>query len=478
MIATKQEIYSVLREFNPWWSGITDLGCPKWKRAAYRELKQWMINPPSKRAVLVSGARQVGKTTLFRQTIQKLIANGVDPEKILYVTFDHYLLKLVGLEGVIKLWEELGTSGDGIEYLFLDEIQNNEHWQTWLKHQVDFRSDRRIAATGSAMPLNAATVESGVGRWHTTKVPTLSFYEYLRIKDIELPSLPDEPSLIPMFLWSEAKRLKVSEDAKPLVPHFHEYLLRGGFPETALVESVNLAQKLLREDIVEKVLKRDMTAVYGIRNVLDLEKLFVYLCLNDGGILDVTKVGSSLKMTRPTANNYINALESAHLIYRLNPYGYGKEVLRGKPKVYLADAALSGSVLLKGRELLKETDRLGAAVETVFFKHLFTRYYQSSMSFSYWREKDKFEVDIICQLPDRIVPFEVKYQSKITEPDFRSLVRFCGKKDLKRAYMITRNIGDFFVNENESGLQTLAIPAPLACYWLSKSEFDSNEFNQ
>ena len=99
MIATKQEIYSVLREFNPWWSGITDLGCPKWKRAAYRELKQWMINPPSKRAVLVSGARQVGKTTLFRQTIQKLIANGVDPEKILYVTFDHYLLKLVGLEG-------------------------------------------------------------------------------------------------------------------------------------------------------------------------------------------------------------------------------------------------------------------------------------------------------------------------------------------------------------------------------------------
>ena len=69
--------------------------------------------------------------------------------------------------------------------------------------------------------------------------------------------------------------------------HFHEDPLRGGFPQCALVPNVELAQKLLREDIVDKVLKRDMTALFGVRRVLELEQTFLYLCLHDGGLLDM-----------------------------------------------------------------------------------------------------------------------------------------------------------------------------------------------
>src|SRR5690606_34939653 len=112
---------------------------------------------------------------------------------------------------------------------------------------------------------------------------------------------------------------------------------------------IRIAQKLLREDIVDKVLKRDMTSLYGVRHVLDLEKVFLYLCMHDGGILDIPQMSSNLDgMSRTKINNFLSLLESAHLIYKLHPYGYGKNILKGRHKVYLADAAISSSVLLRG----------------------------------------------------------------------------------------------------------------------------------
>ena len=55
------------------------------------------------------------------------------------------------------------------------------------------------------------------------------------------------------------------------------------------------AQKLLREDIVDKLLKRDMTALYGVRRVLELEQTFLYLCLHDGGLLDMADLSKTCK---------------------------------------------------------------------------------------------------------------------------------------------------------------------------------------
>src|SRR5260370_22571279 len=103
--------------------------------------------------------------------------------------------------------------------------------------------------------------------------------------------------------------------------------MRGGFPQSALMTSIPQAQKLLREDIVEKVLKRDMTALFGVRRVLELEQTFLYLCLHDGGLLDMTALCANLQVKKPTANSFLNLLETTHLIHRLPPFGYGKEIL-------------------------------------------------------------------------------------------------------------------------------------------------------
>lgn len=477
MITTGADLFAVLRQYNPWWAGGRFPDLPSWHRAAFREIRTWLENPPGGRALLLSGARQTGKTTLFLQTIESLLDQGVPAANILYGTFDHPLLKLAGLEAVMRTWREFQPAVPGPEYLFLDEIQVAKDWQTWVKHQVDFEKGRRIAVTGSATPLVALGQESGVGRWQTLRLATLSFYEYLYIRRVPLPGLPAVPTLRELFDWPEARLAAVAEEARPLSGHFHEYLLRGGFPQCAQLESIPRAQQLLREDIVDKVLKRDMTAFFGVRRVLELEQLFLYLCLHDGGLLDLPQLTTALELSRPTVASFIDILEASHLIHRLRPFGYGKQILRAKQKIYLADAAIAGSVLLKGKGLLDDPSGLARAVETAFFKHVFTRYYRQAVSFSYWRGKKDREVDIVADLAGQLVPFEVKYRSAghTGLGELGGMVELCTAERVDRGYVITRDPADFAVLPLPSGeAKLLKIPAPLACYWLGRSEVEGS----
>ncbi len=474
MIVPESDIVAILRQMNPWWQDGLVADLPSWNRTALSQLNLWLRNPPAPRAVLLAGARQIGKTTLFLQAIDGLLKSGVPSGNLLYVTFDHPLLKLAGLEEVLRLWRTIETRSIGVEYLFLDEIQFLPAWQTWVKHQVDFHKDRRIALTGSATPLVLEGQESGVGRWHTIRLNTLSFYEFMKIQGQSEPVLPELSSLEPLFDWNFGDFSRTASIAQPLSGHFHEYLQRGGFPQCALASSVSWAQKLLREDIVDKVLKRDMTVLFGVRRVVELEYLFLYLCLHDGGLLDVPTICQNLSLKKPTVLNFIDLLSSVHLIHKLSPHGYGKEVLRGRHKVYLADAAIGPSVLAKGRSLLEDDVLLGAAVETAFFKHVFTHLYQEDMTFSYWRGRKDHEVDIVAEGQGRLIPFEVKYRGQDTGlGDLKGLCEFCATKGVSRGYVVTRRMDDFGilkVSENGREFQILKIPAPLACYWLGRSE--------
>jgi predicted AAA+ superfamily ATPase len=476
MRISPDELASVLGQFNPWWRGEAISDLPRWRRAAWPELHRWVVRPPAPRAVLLSGARQIGKTTLLLQSVSELLASGVPPANILYATFDHPLFKLAGIDAVIDAWRQREPRADGPEYLFLDEAHFIRDWGTWVKHQVDFVRSRRIIFTGSAMPLLEAEQESGVGRWHAIRLTTLSFYEYLQIKNLQLPKLPAVSSLTELFEHSPGQMFGIRETAKPYVGHFHEYIVRGGFPQTAQVESVTQAQRLLREDIIDKVLKRDMTALFGVRRILDLEQTFLYLCMHDGGLLDMPALCSNLEVKRPTAQHFIELLEATHLIYRLQPFGYGKEVLRGRYKIYLADAAIAPAVLLKGKSVLEDPVALGVATETAVFKHLFARYYARQVKFTYWRGKRDHEVDLVADLGDSLIPFEVKYRAeRAGARQLKGLFELCRDKRIERAYVVTKSLDDFgpLASIEKPPTSIMRIPAPLLCYWMGESETHS-----
>ncbi len=462
MTVSKDELIAILSRFNPWWRkrAIPDL--PSWRRAVFAQLWDWVTNPPTHRAVLLSGARQVGKTTLVWQIIQALIHDKVPPGNILYVTLDHPALKLAGIDTILEAWREREPRSEGIEYIFLDEAQFIPDWGTWIKHQVDFDKKRRIVFTGSAMPI-LVEQESGVGRWHTIRISTLSFYEYLEIKKISLPVLPET---LPTENFHA-----ISETLTSYVGHFNEYLVRGGYPQTVQIESITQAQQLIRDDIIDKILKRDMTALFGVRRIFELEQTFLYFCLHDGGILDMQDLCKNLGVKRPTAQNFIDLLEKAHLIYRLLPFGYGKEVLRARFKIFLSDPALASAVLLRGKSVLEDPKLLGEIGETAVFKHLYGNCYAPGARFTYWRGDKEREVDIVMERGEELIPFEVKYRSSSPDPrELKELINLCTERSIKRAYVITKSPHDIGPCKGNFPCQIVQIPAALFCYWLGKSE--------
>lgn len=470
----KEELISILSQFNPWWREERIPDIPKWHRGAFKELMQWIEAPPAQRAIMLSGPRQVGKTTLLLQAIQKLIDSGVPPANILYATFDHPICKLGGLNAVLEAWRELEPKADGPEYLFLDEAQFIKDIGTWVKHQVDFFKSKRIVFTGSATPLIHTDQESGVGRWHTLRISTLSFYEYLQIKKINLPNIPVIPAISNLFDCAPNEFYRMIEASNALIGHFHEYLIRGGFPQTVLIESITQSQRLLREDIIDKVLKRDMTALFGVRRIIELEQLFIFLCMHDGGMQDTQTISKELGIAKQTVQNFIDLFESTYLVYRLPPFGYGKEVLRGKNKLYLGDPAIAPAVLMKGKSILEDARALSQCVETAIIGHLWSHCSSNQAKFSYWRNPKEKEVDLIVEIGDTITPFEVKYQSQeVLARDIPGLIDLLEKKpSILNGYVITKNPSDIGLLQEKPLQKTyVKIPACLFCYWIGASEF-------
>lgn len=358
--------------------------------------------------------------------------------------------------------------------LLLDEVQYSVDWDLEVKQLIDHKAEYRILGTGSAsVALRGKLSESGVGRWIHVPIPTLSFYEFLQIREEDSSRIPGDLRPTDLFSMNEGELVELASMFTPLMPHFNRYLLVGGFPETACHVDISFCQRLLREDVVERVLKRDMTALFGIRNVNDLEKLFTYLCIHSGGILAVKTCADALGISPTTVSNHLVALEQANLIYRLSPWGQGgKKVLRARHKIYLIDAALRNAVLLKGEDVLNNPTEMGTIVETTVLRHLYAYYYRDVPEILYWRGKqsDK-EVDVIVRSPAYVIPVEVKYRQSPSLNEHQGLYEFCKHEKPEKAYLVTQRERDFGHRSFEGvPTQFLQIPAHIFTYLLGQAE--------
>ena len=471
MNIAQSDLFAVLAKMNPWWQSRRQ-SLPQWRRAVYTEMRQWVADPPARRAVSLTGPRQVGKTTLLLQLIQELVDTGTPAPGILYISLDHPILKLAGIDRILSCWEEMVNPSSRLKYVFLDEMQSLKDWGTWVKLKVDFDPNLRIVFTGSAMSLNETSQESGAGRWHTCRIGPLSFYEYLKIRDVDVPNIPAADSLRALFDWNDGMRSMVATSAERLTGYFTDYLLRGGFPQAALMDDVDEAQKLIREDIVDRVLKRDMTVCYGVRHVVDLENLFLYLCMHDGGMLDIPTLCRELEVNRPTVQNYLTLLESAHMLFKLPPFGAGKQVLRPRWKIYLSDPSMAPSILLKGRSFLENPAEVGQAAEGAVCRHLAQRLYRQNIAFSYWKNSRGHEVDFIGTGNGTSIPFEVKYRGENTGPgELKGLIDFMTQMKSPHGYVLTKRLSDFSIIEHpQTQAPIMKIPVLLFCWWMGENE--------
>lgn len=476
-IVSNEQVIKVLRQYNPWWrtpSAIKEESKPQ-KRLAYYEALKMLRHKSIRRFAVLSGVRRVGKTTIMYQIIDKLINEGVNSKNILYVTFDNPILKLIDVESVLSIYESLYPM-NGTRYIFFDEIQYTDNWELWMKVIYDSRKDIRLIATGSASPiLEKGSTDSGTGRWSILKIPTMSFYEYCRLLELDEPILPENLRLSKLVKMNTSELDDLMSRFTYLQNHFNRYLTIGGFPELVLSEDDLYAQRMLREDVVDKVIKRDVLTLFNIRSPLLMEKLFLYLCMNSTEIFNATTASKELDNTSVTTiDSYIEALEMSNLIYLSKPINVGsKGSLKGKPKIFIADAAIRNAVLMID-DVLSDEKELGAIVETAVYKHIVSFYQGSTAQLGYFRKaKDnQKEVDVVVELPRQKILCEVKYRnnSHITATD--AIVELCKDENSKvtNAFLVTKHLDDFGITKHETATPIMRIPAIVFLYLLGKAE--------
>ena len=472
-IINKESIQKVLNAYNPWWrTGTVNPKLTKtYKRFAFYEAMKKLKDETIRRTIVLTGIRRVGKTTIQYQMIEALLKSGVQPQKIVFVSLDHPMLKLSSIDEILECYHE-NVYANQDAYYFFDEIQYATDWAKWLKVIYDMQPDTKIVATGSASPiLIKGSIESGAGRWSVIQVPTLSFYEYCDLLGVDKPNLPESLKITPLLYMTQQERTAIMLQLSKVQNHFNRYLQVGGFPELALSDNDIMAQQVMREDVVDKVLKRDLPSLYNIRNATELERIFIYLCNVSSEIVSIDAITKELSgVSRPTVEQYISYLESANLIFRSWPINLSnKQILKARPKIYIADAAIRNAVLMDD-SILTNSDEMGKIVETAVYKHVASFYYQQATSVGYFRggKKNK-EIDIVVEYPKiNNILIEVKYREGAPIADDDAISQLC--EGASASVIVTKNAGDFGIHTTKGSKNMIRIPAFAFLYLLGHAE--------
>ena len=459
-----------MASFNPWWqSGVVPKGFVKeFRRNGYYTCKKAFLNE-IRRIVVMSGARRTGKTTIVYQIIDELLTSGIKPQNILYLTFDHPVIRATEFDALINIYRN-NISNDEEFYVFLDEVQYNKYWTNFLKILYDLNPGVRAVATGSASSMvEGAVKESGAGRWTVIKIPTLSFYEYCAIKGIkkDIPKI----NVFKMHELSRQEQTRIIMMLSDLQIHLIKYLQIGGFPEFVNTEDIAYAQRVLREDVIERAIKHDLPGVYDIRSVDELEKVFVYLCYHSSNVINVDAMSKEFEgVSKPTIEKYIRYLESANLINigkQLNTDG--KRILKSKNKIYVADSGIRAAIVL-GADIVSKPEELGYATETSVFKHVKDYYFNfnSLYDVGYIRNAKGAEIDIAVQYAGEPLQYiEAKMRNRATIKDDDGIVLY-GIKGTP-GYVISKENTDFGLLQREQ-TSLYRIPAFAFLYLIGNSE--------
>lgn len=462
----ERELYNLLLQVNPWWkTGRVGGVLPELKRRAFYDVLQTLQQPDLRRFAVLSGARRVGKTTVMRQVIAHLLEQGVPAENILYISFDHPVFKLSGLQAVLDVYRTMNYR-EGVCYYFFDEIQYAEEWSLWVKSLYDHHPEVQLVATGSASPaIERGAADSGVGRWRVFRMPTMLFREYCELQGVH-PVAGPLPSLESLGELPTAEFNRLMLQLEELTPHWVHYVQQGGFPELLKLRDEEMVLNILQEDVVDKVLKRDVPALYEVRNPMHLEKIFLYLCLHCGSVFNFDTMSSALGVSKPTISRYISYLQDANLIYiSHNVKALGKKGLSAQPKIYVADSALRNACLMRYASSGSDAE-WGIMAETTVYKHFYHAYARyGTVGFVRGSAGGKNEIDVAVQLRNgRSLYCEVKYRNDTELSAKDAIITQCHAGEDCMAILATKHATDFGRSEVAGAVPMLRIPSAVLCY--------------
>lgn len=349
--------------------------------------------------VVVTGARQTGKSTLVRE----LGPPGDRP----YLTLDE-------IDVLAQAREEPDRLVRRAEQLVLDEVQRTPELLLAVKRAVDEeRRPGRFILTGSANLLLMQRVsESLAGRaayltlWPLTRRERLGqgraglWSELFEAGDEEWPEvlLAGDPSRED---WRTAAR-------------------RGGYPTPAYELEDAEDRRAWFAGYARTYLERDLQELSAVTRLIDFRRLMGAACLRLGQLVNQTELGRDVGLPQPTVRRHLNLLETSYQLVRLPPYSVNRtKRLIKTPKLFWADTGLA--LFLAG-----ENEPRGPHLENMVLADLLA-WRESRIeppTVLYWRTATGEEVDLVVEWRGRLLPIEVKASSRVRPADARHLRTF------------------------------------------------------
>lgn len=463
----KEQIIKRMQFDNPWWiSGSIPNDYKQMQHRLYLDIFFPLVaDISSRRGIILMGPRRVGKTVMLFHTIEKLIKQGVSPQKIIYLSIDTPIYNNISLEELLQLARESLRQNDApMEnyYVFYDEIQYLKDWEIHLKSLIDsYRNIKFVASGSAAAALRMKSVESGAGRFTDFMLPPLTFNEYIHL--LNLNSL-----IVPAKMNWNGQEIDSYDtiDINTLNKHFENYINYGGYPEIVLSKKMqeDVAQ-YVRHDIVDKVLLRDLPSLYGIKDIQELNRLFIHIVYRTGEEFTYDNLSQDSGISKDLLRKYIQYFEAAFLIkvvHKVNETA--KKFQRVTAfKIYLTNPSLRCALF---SPLSSSDSMFGHIVETAIFAQWIQRG-TAEIHYARWTEgKKNREVDMIGMDLAKQKPYwavEIKWSDRYVDQtaELKPLLDFLENNKLTAA-LVTTTSKYIYKSLNSVGIQF--IPAALYAY--------------
>jgi predicted AAA+ superfamily ATPase len=371
----------------------------------------------TKKIVSLIGMRRSGKTYILFSLIEKL-RQTIDPKNIIYINFEDdrlFPLTLAKLDDLMEGYYELyPEKREERVYLFLDEVQNVEGWEKYIR-RIDDTLNLQLYITGSSSKLLSSEIATSLrGRTITYEIFPFSFREYLRYREIEV-------------------NLYSSKSVSFIKNAFNSYLIDGGFAET--FDETPDVQKRILKDYLDLIIYKDVVERYSIKNQSLLKHLIKYMFVNMGTLISVNKLyndykSQGYKVGKDTLQDYLSYLQEAYTLFTTPIYRNSvREEQRNPKKLYAID---NGFKKLFSISLSDDYSKL---YENLAFLHL----RRKSSEVYYF--KDKQEVDLYART-DKEELVNVSYlieDEKTLTRELNALKEGMRYFKLKKAYLVTAN---------------------------------------
>jgi hypothetical protein len=397
----------------------------------------------------IVGLRRVGKSTILRQIIGKLLDLKVEPTNIFYFLFDYssQIQKPEFLDEVLSVYfkEVLNKPSLSLNekvYVLLDEVQYIEDWQSILKRYYDLSGKKiKFIVTGSqSILLKGKYRESLAGRIFDYYLPPLSFREFVRINDsdvkmfkpFDLTELPD--------VYGELNSYNAYYGSK-ITELSREYIITGQFPEIRQLPTLEKKQEYIAESVIGKVID-DCIRIFNIEKIDEFKLIVKHVLNNVGSVFEQVNVGREIALSRLTLDKYLEYLKDSYIFEILYKY-HKSPIKRGRilKKVYTPCINFTCALNYYKESHIDEVPQaFGKIIENVVYNTLNQKYKGSQMAeaLSFWRQGEK-EIDFLLNQNGKQLPIEVKFSNNINPKDIAPTTDFMKKKMIKYGIIVTRS---------------------------------------